>query len=62
MTQHINCKTCGTLCLELRDAKVRNNIVVYCEKCAPENIKQKRQDSKIDMLDIIGDIFGKHKW
>lgn len=57
MTQHINCKTCGTLCLELRDAKVRNNIVVYCQKCAPETIEKKP-----DILDIFSDIFGKHKW
>lgn len=60
MIQQINCKTCGTLCLELRDAKVRNNIVVYCQKCAPKT-EQKRQEPKFDMPDFFGELFGKGK-
>lgn len=50
MSKFLNCERCGKHMAELRDAKVRNGMVVYCKECnfmVNAVLKKIRKDAEI---------------
>lgn len=51
------CQSCKTHMATLRDAKVRNDIVVYCAPCAAK-LRPKPKPEAIEMPEFFKGIFG----
>jgi len=49
------CEKCGKVCVEIKDGKFRNGIVVICDKCKPK-------PNPYDIPDFLSGLMnGKHK-
>ena len=61
MSQKIHCKHCNKFMGELRDASIRNGMVVYCKECDSAiqlQLVGKSKSVPSDFGEIFGDIFG----
>lgn len=66
METDIECAGCRKYMGTLRDAKVRNGMVVYCQECDARNkrllfLAQATADPKNGMPDFMRGLFGKGK-
>ena len=64
MSQEIECKCCGKHMGTLRDAKIRNGMVVYCQECDERAQRMLRMAAragagqKYDVPDFMRGLFG----
>jgi len=67
MAQELRCAGCNKYCGEVRDAKLRNGLVVYCKECDDANkltlqllraSKDKSSPYSDDTMNVMDALFG----
>lgn len=56
MAREIHCAGCGTYLGEIRDARLRKDLVTYCQPCATE--REQRQEDGGPVVDFLKGVFG----